>query len=87
MDEYQVAWERRAERKLRGLPRDIQRRMVAAVGKLAQDPRPRGAKKLAGRLQGLHSIRVGIHYRVAYEVSDKDRTVRVVNVGSREEIY
>ncbi len=84
---YEVTLERRAGRRLRRLPLDVQRRVEAALEALQQEPRPRGAEKLKGALEGSYRIRVGIHYRVVYEVDDDLHRVHVVNVGSRESIY
>lgn len=70
-------------------PKRVQQAIVDAVGSLADDPRPRGSRKLTGSLAGLlglYRIRVG-EYRVAYQIDDSERTVLIVRVGSRQQIY
>ena len=56
--------------------------VAEAVSALAQEPRPRGVKKLAE--SGLWRIRAG-HYRVVYAIDDKESLVTVVRVAGRTE--
>jgi mRNA interferase RelE/StbE len=58
--------------------------IVARIRALADNPRPRGCQKLEGAARV--RIRQG-HYRILYEVSDADRTVTVVKVGHRRDVY
>ena len=60
-------------------------RLVAAIGSLADDPRPSGAEKLSG-MKDRFRIRVG-DYRVVYAIEDDILTVYVVKVGHRREVY
>lgn len=55
-----------------------------AIYNLANDPRPRGYKKLKG--QDGYRIRVG-DYRVIYTIVDTLLTVDVINLGHRKDIY
>lgn len=75
---------RRAQRELEELPRDVYQRIVPALRALANDPRPPGCQKLSGRQAW--RIRVG-NYRVIYEIDDSARTVLVVHVGHRRDVY
>ncbi|WP_245617013.1 type II toxin-antitoxin system RelE family toxin [Amycolatopsis taiwanensis] len=52
---------------------------------MADDPRPAGAKKLAGG-EGEWRVRTG-DYRVVYEIRDRVLVVLVVAVVHRREIY
>ena len=71
---YQVVLARSAERELDSLPTDVSRRVTAALQRLNQEPRPRGARRLS---QGPGwRLRVG-DYRVLYTI---DEAVRVVTV-------
>ena len=67
-----------------GSKRDRQR-IVKRVQALAADPRPFGCEKLAGP-GALFRIRQG-HYRILYLVDDPQRTVSIVKIGHRREIY
>lgn len=58
MARYSIEISRTAERQLGKLSRQNQRLVVKAIGGLADDPRPRGSRKLAG-YDDLFRIRVG----------------------------
>lgn len=60
-------------------------RVVAAICALADDPRPMGAEKLAGR-EAPYRIRVG-DYHVVYSIEDNALIVWVVKVGHRRDVY
>ncbi len=74
-----------ADRQLAKLPRDVQRRIVAAVDGLADDPRPQGVVKISGD-DNLWRIRVG-DYRVVYEIHDDRLVVLVLRVAHRRDVY
>jgi mRNA interferase RelE/StbE len=82
---YEVRLKPSAERALRKLPREIQRRIARRLDGLASDPRPPGCEKLAGA-DGLYRVRAG-DYRVVYEVSDDVLAVLVVTIGHRSDVY
>ena len=74
-----------AERALKKLQADIQKRIIKALLKLEADPRPAGVKKLSGE-DDLYRIRVG-DYRIVYQVQDNKLVVLVVRVAHRREVY
>ncbi len=55
------------------------------VGPLLENPQ-RVGKPLRGDLTGLHSARVGA-YRIVYEIDEAGRTVRVISIDHRADIY
>jgi mRNA interferase RelE/StbE len=55
-----------------------------ALGLLERDPYSGHA--LQGRLRGLRSLRVGA-YRIVYQVTDAEQTVRVATVRHRSAAY
>jgi mRNA interferase RelE/StbE len=74
----------RAEKELASLdaiPYDSVKKRIYA---LAEEPRPPGCRKLKG--DPGWRVRVG-DYRIVYEVDDASRTVTVLRVGHRKEIY
>ncbi len=81
---YAVLILRRAQRELRSLPTGAYERVKEAVGDLGDDPRPSTCRRLTGR-EGWR-IRVG-DYRVIYEIDDAQRTVTVLHVGHRRDVY
>lgn len=76
-----------ARRQLLGLSDTARQRVRIAIRNLAADPRPTGAKLLAGRsAERFWRIRVG-EYRVLYEIRDTELIVVVIRVGHRREVY
>jgi len=82
---YTLEFRPRALRDLKGLPQNVQRRILEPIENLADDPRPPGVKKLSGT-EDLYRIRVG-DYRVIYQIRDKERLVVIVRIGHRGDIY
>jgi mRNA interferase RelE/StbE len=82
---YRVEVAPAAVRQLRKLDPTARRRVQAAIELLAEEPRPSGAKKLAGG-EGEWRVRTG-DYRIVYEISDNVLLVLVVAVGNRRDIY
>lgn len=61
------------------------RRIVARITILSNDPRPDGCEKLAG-FEDRFRLRQG-SYRIVYAVDDDARTVEVVEIGHRRDVY
>ena len=80
---YEIRYERRAERELLSLPRDVARRIALAIDGLADDARPTGCRKISGA-EDTYRIRVG-RFRVVYSVQDERRLVVVLRVAMRTE--
>jgi len=55
-----------------------------ALGSLERDPL--AGSQLRGRLRGLYSLRVG-SYRILYQLTDQQRTVRVAAIRHRSAAY
>jgi len=81
---YTVLILRGAQKELAQLSTESYGRVRDAIRELAINPRPPGCLKLTGR-EGWR-IRVG-DYRVVYEIDDKERTVTVLHVGHRRDVY
>jgi mRNA interferase RelE/StbE len=81
---YQVLIVRSAQKSLASLSKTNYERVRDAMLALAQNPRPSGCKKLTDR-EGWR-IRVG-DYRVIYEIDDPGRTVTVLQIGHRSDVY
>ena len=62
----------------------MRERVKAAIDGLAEDPRPSGATKLAGRND--YRVRVGDH-RIVYAVDDAQKVVLVARIAHRREAY
>lgn len=82
---YRVELTPAARRDLRSLPREVLRRIDPQISALAEEPRPPGARKLAGA-EHLYRVRVGA-YRIVYEVQDAVVVVTIVRVAHRRDVY
>lgn len=82
---YRIEWARSAIRELEALPEASGIRVARSVRALADDPRPRGCKKLRG-YRDLWRIRIG-NYRVIYLIADTIRLVRIERVADRKDAY
>lgn len=74
----------RAQRELASLDAQEREKVRKAILGLQENPRPAQSRKLAGR-DGWR-MRVG-SYRVIYEINDSVRSVTILNVGHRREVY
>ncbi|MBN1191441.1 MAG: type II toxin-antitoxin system RelE/ParE family toxin [Dehalococcoidales bacterium] len=81
---YKILILRGAQKELSGLPKTTYERAKDAIRRLADDPRPRGCRKLSGR-DGWR-IRIG-DYRVIYEINDKNKSVTILHIGPRQDVY
>ena len=84
MGSYRIQIKRSAERELRGIPKKDLQRIARRLGTLSRDPRPPGCEKLSG--QERYRIRQG-DYRVVYSIDAGTRTVTIVKIGHRREVY
>jgi mRNA interferase RelE/StbE len=85
MASYSVELTRTAEKRLRRTAKRDRNRLVEAIQRLADRPRPHGARKLQG-YDAVYRIRVG-QYRVVYEILEDRVIVIVLKVGHRKDIY
>lgn len=84
MASYSLFIKKDAEKEIRALPKSDLKRIVQKIQSLSDNPRPEGCEKLKGE-EG-YRIRQG-DYRVVYLIDDAERTVRIMRVGHRREIY
>ena len=86
MAAYSLSIKASAAKELEAIsPKRDRVRIVSRIQALASDPRPPGCEKLAGHAR-LFRIRQG-HYRVIYALDDAGRTVDIVKIGHRREVY
>jgi len=77
---------RRVEKEIANLPGGVRERIIRAIRKLAENPRPQGARKLMGAMRGAWRIRVG-DYRVIYDADDAQQLVVILAVLHRRDVY
>lgn len=72
-------------KELKKLPKEVIRKILKTVDELAEDPFPRGMRKLVG---SEHNFRVRLgNYRIIYSVFETVCIVEIVRVGHRKDIY
>ncbi len=81
---YKVRIERKVQKKLEDISEPYYSKIKSALLELADNPRPRGCKKLRGR--EAYRIRVSV-YRIIYEIFDDLLLIHVVELGHRKDIY
>ena len=86
MPEYKITFKSSAHKELERLPKPAVRKIVIAIGQLAENPKPMGVKKLKDSSEDLYRIRVG-DYRVIYAINDGIRIINVRRIGHRKDIY
>ncbi len=84
MEKYRVLIKPSAARELEAIPKKDRTRLAIKISSLAGNPRPAGSEKLSPQEQ--HRVRQG-SYRVVYSISDAEKTVLVVKVAHRREVY
>ena len=84
MADYRLLIKPSAVKELELVPKKDRQRVVSRIQSLARDPRPPGCEKLSG--EDKYRLRQG-RYRVVYGVDDEERTVLVVKVGDRRDVY
>jgi mRNA interferase RelE/StbE len=82
---HKIYLEKSAEKDLRKLPTSVFQRALIHLKALSVDPRPPGCHKITGSKKDWR-IRIG-DYRLIYEIDDQARTVKVMRVRHRREVY
>ena len=83
---YKITFIRSAEKEIDKLPPSIVKKIVPVIDDLANNPRPKGSKKLKGKQEDLWRVRSG-DYRIIYSIEDVIRIVEIRKVGHRRDIY
>ncbi len=81
---YSVFILRRAQRELSQVPPEVYERIKKVIFNLAKEPRPAGCRKLIGR-DGWR-VRVS-NFRIIYEIEDTTKTVTILHIGHRRDVY
>jgi mRNA interferase RelE/StbE len=84
--EYKLQIKESAAKELESLGNRKDREKIATrIKSLATNPRPSGSEKLTGD-ENKYRIRQG-NYRIVYFVDDPHKTVLIVKIGDRKEVY
>ena len=77
--------EKKAEKGLRKLPREVKETVYSLLNKIASAPFPSGSRKIVGT-DNLWRIRIG-DYRILYEVDETSEIIRIERIGHRKDVY
>lgn len=83
---YTLTIKKSAAKIMEALPTKAVKPVTEAILSLAETPRPKGCKKLKGKLSDLWRIRVG-DYRIIYSIDDQIRIIDIQEIGHRKDIY
>lgn len=84
MASYKIEVAKKVRKSFQKIPKNEAKRILEAIQKLAEDPRPPQFKKLKD--EELYRIRIG-NYRVIYQIFDDVLVICVVKVGHRKDAY
>ena len=81
---YRIVVRKSVYRDLERIPKKDVRRILKAIGALADDPRPPRSRKLSGDEK--YRLRCG-DYRILYEIHDDELVVCIVRTRHRKDVY
>ncbi len=84
MNKYSVEIVPKAEKEFSKLPAKVKSRVRSKILLLEDNPRPFGCKKLVET--EYYRIRIG-DYRVVYSINDSGKTVKILSIAHRKEVY
>ena len=84
MAAYKIFFKRSVIKDLDPISKKDLQRIIGRIQLLKKDHRPSGCEKLSG--QERYRIRQG-NYRIIYFIQDDQRTVWVVKIGHRRDVY
>ncbi|OGD27477.1 MAG: addiction module antitoxin [Candidatus Aminicenantes bacterium RBG_19FT_COMBO_65_30] len=84
MEKYRIFLRKSAADELDRIPQKDLARIIERIRSLEQNPRPHGCEKLSALER--YRVRQG-DYRIVYAVDDGEKSVDVVKIGHRSEVY
>jgi mRNA interferase RelE/StbE len=82
---YRIEFSPTAERQFKKLLKEVQARLKHRIDILAENPFPRGVKKLSAE-EDLYRLRIG-DYRIIYQVQGKALLILILKLGHRKNVY
>jgi len=82
---YEVYLERRAERDLKKLSKELFYRIIPHIKALSENPKPPGCRKITGSKSDWR-VRVG-EFRIIYEIDTRKKAIKVMRIRHRKEVY
>ncbi|NQT71971.1 MAG: type II toxin-antitoxin system RelE/ParE family toxin [Chloroflexi bacterium] len=84
MARYEIVFRRSVLKDLNPIPKKEVKRILAAIGSLADNPRPPQCRKLASEEK--YRLRCGV-YRILYSIEDDKLIVCIAKIGHRKDVY
>jgi mRNA interferase RelE/StbE len=84
MAEYKIFFRESVKKDFRTIPKKDAKRILHQIRPLIAEPRPLGCEKLTS--QERYRIRQG-RYRIVYSIQDNERTIWIVKVSHRKDVY
>jgi mRNA interferase RelE/StbE len=82
---YEIFIEKKAEKDLRKLPKNYQKKIIQKILNLKNNPKPVDARKITSS-ENYYRIRVD-DYRIVYEINYKERRINIFRIRHRKEAY
>ena len=86
MSHYHILITPKAQKELKKIDRSQLQRLDAAILKLELTPFPPGVKRIIADDVADYRIRIG-DYRILYDVDVNNKTIIILRVGHRKDIY
>lgn len=83
---YQIQISKKAQKDLKKIDKKAQQKIIDAILKLKTQRKSQQMKPLIGSRIAQFRLRVG-DYRILYDVYNQDKTVLILRIGHRREIY
>ena len=82
---YRIEFSLGAEHQFKKFPKEVQIRLKHRIDILAENPFPRGVKKLSAE-ENLYRLRIG-DYRIIYQVQGRALLILILKLGHRKNVY
>lgn len=86
MSKYKIVISSKAQRDFKKLDLQIQKRIATTIISLEKNRTPQQFKPLKGYEIAQFRLRIG-DYRILYDVYDENKTVLILRIGHRRDIY
>ena len=82
---YRIEFSPTAESQFKKLSKEVQARLKHRIDNMAENPFPRGVKKLSAE-ENFYRLRIG-DYRIIYQVQGKALLILILKLGHRKNVY
>jgi mRNA interferase RelE/StbE len=83
---YSIQIKKSAIKEIESIPSFYIKKIINAIEKLSENPKPDGCKKIVGSKENMWRIRIG-DYRIIYVIDENLKIVDVRRVSHRKDAY